>query len=322
LKSNLTPLKDGWRSLRSPVSARYSTSPASPGLSQVAFGFAIRFVKGCFFVTSFSARFRKSISDAAEKPCSTFRRRANGLPRAREIIAVKLSALVRDSSQCFESLKDCNYYVQWPQFRSGGGGMKGRISALFFATVVAALLPSVGQAQSFSFDKHSKPDPATAPFDDACSRFAVARVAGYHDQDEQEWIAKCASHPDQETCRATKLHIEDAIHNSVPELVCGAPTRADRSRPAANPKPASKTRETPTLSGPSSDAPPDPLKARFDDACAMFAAARVAGYRDLNEQRWIANCSRHPERETCYATKQFIEEATRHPLPELACGKK
>jgi hypothetical protein len=67
---------------------------------------------------------------------------------------------------------------------------------------------------------------------------------------------------------------------------------------------------------------PDPAKAAFDDACAMFAATRVAGYRDEKEQEWIATCSRHPDRATCDATKKFVEDTIHRPVPELVCGTK
>jgi hypothetical protein len=67
---------------------------------------------------------------------------------------------------------------------------------------------------------------------------------------------------------------------------------------------------------------PDPARTAFDDACAMFAASRVAGYRDEKEPEWIAACSRHPDRATCDATRKFMEDALHRPIPELMCGTK
>ncbi len=66
---------------------------------------------------------------------------------------------------------------------------------------------------------------------------------------------------------------------------------------------------------------PDPAKVKFDDACAMFAAARVAGYDDEKMQQWISDCSRHPDRLICDATKKFVEDAGRS-ASELRCGTK
>ena len=67
---------------------------------------------------------------------------------------------------------------------------------------------------------------------------------------------------------------------------------------------------------------PDPATAAFDDACAMFASSRVAGYRDEKEPEWIATCSRHPDRAICDATKKFMEDSLHRPVPELMCGTK
>src|SRR5262249_42315335 len=64
---------------------------------------------------------------------------------------------------------------------------------------------------------------------------------------------------------------------------------------------------------------PDPAKAHYDDACAMFMATRIAGYTDEKMERWAYDCSRHPDRMTCDATKKFMEDS-KYSAAELACG--
>jgi hypothetical protein len=119
-------------------------------------------------------------------------------------------------------------------------------------TVALALVGGSAAYAKFPIEKLPEPDPAKAPFDDACAMFAAARVSGYHDEKEPYWIATCSHHPDRGICDAARRFIEDSIHKPVPELVCGNKGAAPVQRPKGDPgRPAATT---PTTTDPNAPA--------------------------------------------------------------------
>jgi hypothetical protein len=188
-------------------------------------------------------------------------------------------------------------------------------------TLVAAsiVLPSgSAEAQRYNFDRLPEPDPATARFDDACAQYATSKVAGFNHEKMDQWISDCSRHPDKLTCDATKKYVEDAIR-SASELICGTkgefPARNDRKELKPSGRSGSGYFNLELLPK------PDPTTARFDDACAMIAATRSAGYGHEKMGEWLSDCSKHPNQSVCVATKTFLVDQGRK-ASDLICSQR
>jgi hypothetical protein len=136
---------------------------------------------------------------------------------------------------------------------------------------------------------------------DACAMIAAARVSGFSDTNEKQWLADCGRHPNGDLCRSTKKFIEDSTKRPMPDLIC----QGKVGHPMIH----------------VDDQPPPGPNAQFDDACSMLTAARISGFHDVNEPDWIANCARHPDQSICQKTKKYIEDGTHRQETDLVCGK-
>ena len=65
--------------------------------------------------------------------------------------------------------------------------------------------------------------------------------------------------------------------------------------------------------------PPDPVRAKMDNACALIAASLVAGVSDEKQSEWIAICSRHIDKEVCEATRREIIGEGKAVPAKLVC---
>jgi hypothetical protein len=152
---------------------------------------------------------------------------------------------------------------------------------------MAALQPNEGRGQTLT---------GQALFTDACAMLAGARISGFSEPQENEWLANCAKAG--EMCQETKNFIEKRTGRPVSDLVC--------------PVGGAKMFHL--------DEAPQATQTRFDDACALLAASRISNVHDLKEPDWISNCSKNPDRKLCETTKKFIEDKAQRLVPELVCG--
>lgn len=63
----------------------------------------------------------------------------------------------------------------------------------------------------------------------------------------------------------------------------------------------------------------DPLRAKYDNACANLEAAVSVGVTGAIVNDWIAKCSHHPNRSRCEQTVEYIRATGRGVPTELVC---
>jgi hypothetical protein len=143
-----------------------------------------------------------------------------------------------------------------------------------------------------------------ANFEMCIGRFTDPVEENLEDPDWPAWIKACNG-AGQEQCASIRLMLEDR-GISTSGLTC-IPTEKDKEQYRRFSK-----------SFPERKAASDP--ADFDDACGMMMVITVSGVSDDKLARYITDCSRHPKKDVCLKSAQFLKD-NHHPIPpKLVCA--